>query len=104
MNCFQRRPWKWWFDGRQSINNLPQSAVMDCSERGADASVACTYWVTRLQLDAPSWLLRDHLRGYGCWDESQLCDHQENLRRLIWIWANDCREEQDIFLPVYLGN
>jgi hypothetical protein len=62
------------------------------------------YWVSRLNLEAPPWLLREHLRGYGAWDAAELCDHRANLQRLLWIWACDCKENQDPnFLP-YLGS
>ena len=96
------RSWRHWFQGRAAISNLPQSAVMDCSAQGS-VDEACDYWVNRLNLDAPPWLLREHLAQYGCWDKAELCNHQDNLRRLIWIWASDCRENDDIFFLPYLG-
>lgn len=37
--------------------------------------------------------LRDELRGYGAWDETELADHDQNLQRLIWIAAGDIAEE-----------
>ena len=76
---------------------------MDCSAPGQDAMEACDYWIERLYFDAPPWLLREHLAGFGCWSKADLCDHQANLRRLMWTWACDCREQQDIFFLVYLG-
>lgn len=95
--------WRHWFSGRSAISNLPQPCVMDCSAPGQDVGEACSYWVKRLHLEAPPWLLREHLQQYGCWDQAELCDHQANLRRLLWVWACDCREAQDIFLLPYLG-
>lgn len=56
--------WGKWFQGRAAICPLPEAAVLDCSAQGpVDDAVA--YWVDRLQLEAPAWLLREHLRGYG---------------------------------------
>jgi hypothetical protein len=96
------RPWSLWFSGRSAISRLPQECIDDCSAQGSvDDAVA--YWVKRLNLDAPSWLLREHLKQYGCWDRAQLCNHKDNLQRLLWIWASDCSENNDPdFLP-YLG-
>ena len=96
------RAWRYWFSGRSAISNLPQSCVMECSAQGS-VDDACDYWVKRLNLEAPPWLLREHLREYGAWSRAELCDHQANLRRLIWTWACDCRERQDIFYLPFLG-
>ena len=78
-----------WFDGPYAIKTPPIEAILDCSGPGAkDEPVE--YWVNKLGFDGPAWLIRDHLEGFGAW--SNLCDHQENLRRLFWIWCNDIRE------------
>ena len=29
---------------------------------------------------------------HGAWTAADLCDHQVNRRRLLWIWACNCRE------------
>lgn len=29
------------------------------------------------------------LRGFGCWDDSELEDHDANLSRILWIAAGD---------------
>lgn len=94
--------WGKWFQGRAAISRLPEDCIADCSAQGAvDEAVA--YWVKRLQIEAPAWLLREHLRGYGAWDQRDLCDHQANLERLLWIWACDCRENDDPDYLPYLG-
>ena len=94
--------WRHWFSGRCAISRLPEDCIADCSASGpVDDAVA--YWLDRLQLDAPPWLLREHLRQYGAWDRADLCNHRDNLARLLWIWAGDCKENHDPdFLP-YLG-
>ena len=95
--------WRLWFNGRAATSCLPLEAIQDCSAQGS-VDDACAYWVQRIQLEAPPWLLREHLRGFGAWDRAQLCDHRQNLQRLLWTWACDCRERQDPnFLPYLQG-
>jgi hypothetical protein len=84
-------PWAGWFKGRTAIRDLPGDCIEDCSAPEVDASETVDLWVKMLQFEAPPWLLREFLRGTGAYEPSQLCDHQANLRRLLWIWANDCR-------------
>ena len=86
--------WANWFDvdmPRQSVKPLPKQCIYDCTASGP-VDDAVDYWVAELELEAPSWLLREHLREFGAWDRSELCDHQENLKRLLWVWAGNCRE------------
>lgn len=86
-----------WFQGQWALQELPPEAIADCSARGAvDDAVA--FWVNRLGFEGPSWLIRRHLKGYGAWSPAELCDHQANLRRLLWIWACNCREGQSLLV------
>jgi hypothetical protein len=94
--------WRHWFSGRSAISRLPQECIDDCSSSGR-VDEAVKYWVNRLNFDAPSWLLREHLKQYGAWDKSELCNHQDNLERLIWVWSSDCKENADPNYLVYLG-
>lgn len=89
-----------WFHNRQSIQTLPDECVRDCTAPGP-ADEAVSYWVAKLQFDGPSWLIREHLSGYGAWDASELCDHKQNLERLLWIWACDVAEDPN-FTDFYL--
>jgi hypothetical protein len=84
-----------WFDGRYAIRELPMDCVKQCSATGP-VDDAVDYWVKSLQFDGPSWLIRQHLKGYGAWTEQQLCDHQANLRRLLWTWACSCKEGDEL--------
>jgi len=95
-------PWKRWFNGRESVRLLPWEAIRDLTVSGQDATEAAEHWLARLDFNAPSWLVRDHLSGYGAWDGSELMDHKQNLARLLWIWASDCRENNSR-LPLYLS-
>ena len=38
-------------------------------------------------------VVREELDEYGAWDEEELADHNQNLRRLVWLAANDITEE-----------
>ena len=95
-------PWAYWFDGRVSVHYLPGPCVEDCTQSGP-ADDAVEYWVKRLQFDAPPWLLRQYLDGLGAYYPAELCDHQVNLQRLLWIWAHECKDEGDS-VHMYLGH
>ena len=59
-----------WFAGPVAQCELPLACIEDCTARG-DVTESVTFWVDRLAFDGPAWLIR---------------------RRLLWIWACDCRE------------
>ena len=86
-----------WFSDRVAIAEPPADCVADCSSQGR-VDDAVEYWVQALRFDGPAWLIREHLSGYGAWDYAELCDHQENLRRLLWIWCCDISESGDSLL------
>jgi hypothetical protein len=76
-----------WFDRLGwSVQLLPPDCVADCSAQGS-VDEAVDYWVGKLGFEAPAWLLRRYLKRYGIWDRRELCDHQQNLRRLLWDWC-----------------
>ena len=92
-----------WFDGRDLIKSPPLQAVIDCSGSGRkDEPVA--FWVEKLNFDGPAWFIREHLRGFGCWDKQQLCDHNENRQRLFWSLCNDIAEELEYDFSEYCGD
>lgn len=80
-----------WFDGIWPLQELPEDCIRDCSSQGR-VDDAVEYWVSELQLTAPPWLLRRYLRCIGAWDRAELCDHEENLKRLLWLWACQIKE------------
>jgi hypothetical protein len=52
------------------------------------------YEVTeQLNLDIDPEALREELREYGAWSDEELADHEENLRRIVWLAAGNIREE-----------
>jgi hypothetical protein len=91
-----------WFEGRQAIKTLPPECIKDCSGQGS-MDEAVDYWVEKLNFDGPSWLFREYLKEHGCWDSGQLCNHLENRRRVLFLWANDCKKDKDIYEYLYLG-
>ena len=94
-----------WFDSqhiRQSTRQLPAECVADCSGSGsADSNVE--FWLERLQFDAPAFWLRSYLKEFGAWDASELCDHDANRARTLWIWANNCSEEPGAYDYLWLS-
>jgi len=92
-----------WFHGRESLRQLPPECVCDCSGSG-DRYEDVSAWVDRLDFDGPAWLFREYLRGFGAWDAAELCDHNENRKRVLWIWACNCAEEPGAYDYLYLGN
>ena len=86
-----------WFQGPWALQELPAEAVADCSASGR-VDDAVDFWVDRLEFDGPAWLIRRYLKGHGAWSPADLCDHQANLRRLLWIWACNCREGQTLLV------
>jgi hypothetical protein len=81
-----------WFEGRQLIKSPSIQAVIDCSRSGQDVSSEVEFWVQKLNFDGPPWFIREHLRGFGCWDRRELCDHNENRKRLFWSLCCDIAE------------
>jgi hypothetical protein len=43
-------------------------------------------------LDAEA--VKAELKEYGAWDETELADHEQNLRRILWIAAGNITEEE----------
>lgn len=41
------------------------------------------------------------LASYGAWDDEQLADHDENLRRLVWLTGCDLRETGEAYFSTY---
>jgi predicted metal-dependent peptidase len=67
------------------------------SEPGMDATDAVNALISQLDLSGlqPDEV-RDELREYGAWDEEELADDEENLRRIVWIAGCNLREEDNI--------
>jgi hypothetical protein len=63
-----------------------------------DATVS---WLVRQPHIAPQLaaidasVLRDELREYGAWDDAALADHDENLKRILWLACGDVQEQPE---------
>lgn len=91
-----------WFHGRNSVRQLPLECICDCTGAGdRDEDIAA--WVDRLDFDGPAWLFREYLKGFGTWDRADLCDHNENRKRVLWIWACNCKVHPGDYDYLYLG-
>ena len=44
---------------------------------------------------------RAYRRGYGAWEESELKDHHENLRRLVWLAGCSLSEGESAYFSTY---
>ena len=75
----------------QSNRQLTAECIADCSGQGC-VDEAVEFWVDRLNFDGPSWMFRRYLNQYGGWEASELADHNENRKRILWIWACQCWE------------
>ena len=38
--------------------------------------------------------VRDALKPFGAWDETDLADHNQNLQRLVWVAAGQIVDEE----------
>ena len=90
-----------WFSDRESVRQLPIECICDCSGSG-DRDDDVGAWVDRLEFDGPSWLFRQYLKGFGAWDSADLCDHNENRKRVLWIWACNAKEDPEVYDYLYL--
>jgi hypothetical protein len=86
-----------WFHGPYAQCELPPTCIRDCSASGP-VDEAVGFWIDRLEFDGPAWMIRRHLKGYGAWITAELCDHQANRRRLLWIWSCNCREGDSLLV------
>lgn len=73
---------------RQLICNAYHSGACD-----ADVEAAAPYFV----VDDPD-RVREYLKGYGSWCQTELADDASNLRRLIWLVAADIHERGEAYI------
>ena len=74
---------------------LPEQAVNDCSHSGScDAN--CEFWQKKLHKELKEISdsdLRAELKETGAWSASELLNRKKNEERIIWIAANNIKEE-----------
>lgn len=75
--------------------SMPWEAVEDCSHSGAcDSDVS--HWAPKIADLNPGIdpeHVREELREYGAWDETELADDSTNWERIVWCAACNVKEE-----------
>lgn len=81
------------FEGREitidseDLSFLLLSALIDCGAHGVDDE-AIDYVMNKFSVTGDPEDCKSILRHYGPWtNEDDLLDHEENLRRLVWLTA-----------------
>lgn len=72
---------------------MSDACVADCSHQG-DCDEDVEKWARRLNLAIDPKSLREELAEYGAWDNDELLDHSENIRRIIWCAACNIKDEE----------
>ena len=63
------------------------SALIDCGGRDVD-DASIDFVMNKFSVTGDPEDCKSILRNYGSWtDEDELFDHEENLRRLVWLTA-----------------
>ena len=101
MTNIQKKEQISWFNGRNSIRQLPPECIAECSASG-DQYDTVKSWVEKLNFDGPVDQFKEYLDGFGNWDDEQLKDHYENRIRVLWIWAGYCAEDPGNYDYFYL--
>lgn len=76
---------------------LPLQCIDDCSHSGQCIDDV-TRWLEQPEIKEelreinPKQLIKE-LEQYGAWTEEELNNHQYNLERILWIAANDIKEQ-----------
>ena len=74
---------------------LPISAVNDCSHSG-DCDNDCKFWQKKLHKEIKEISdadLKAELKETGAWGAGELMDRKKNEEKIIWIAANNIKEE-----------
>ena len=75
--------------------DLSGRQVKACSHQGeCYEDVKATLPELNLNLDPDS--VREELRGYGAWDETELSDNAANMIRIVWIAAGNIKKEEGL--------
>jgi hypothetical protein len=76
-------------------------ALVDCGAPGQDASEAVAYVLKHYTVTGDKTNCADYLKGFGAWDDEELADHEENLRRLVWLTGCGLREDSEVYFSAY---
>lgn len=86
-----------------SADGLPEQLAEDLRDCGGagDASEAVDYVLSSYEITGDPDDCRAYLAAYGAWDDGDLANHDENLRRLVWLAGCDLREQGEIYFSTY---
>lgn len=77
---------------------LPEDVVRHCHHSGScDEDVIRCMELAEVKAELSEInpeQLRKELSEYGAWNDDQLMDHQENLKRILWIAAGNIQDEE----------
>ena len=78
---------------------LPEDVIKACNHSGPcdeDVKRAMELMEVKRELEEinPEQLKRE-LAEYGAWNDQELNDHQENLKKILWIAAGDIQESDE---------
>jgi len=57
-------------------------------------SLCCVPYIAEQLARIDSWRLCEELKEYGAWDGDELADHDQNLRRVLWLACGDLCDQQ----------
>lgn len=77
-----------------------RQALLDCGRSG-DASEAVDYVIDNFEITGDMDDCAKYLYQYGAWDDEQLQDHNENLRRLVWLTGSAMVEGEEPHFATY---
>lgn len=77
---------------------LPEDVVNACNHSGpCDEDVDRAMELPEIKAELSEIdpeQLRKELSEYGAWDDQELANHQDNLKRILWIAAGNIQDEQ----------
>lgn len=96
----QIRFFTWCAGSGRPINlRLTLDEAQSCSHPGqCDADIDYLLLTDGISAQVSTWdpeTLRDELAEYGAWNEEELADHEENIRRMVWIACGDVAENPE---------
>lgn len=82
------------------LDNEFRADLMECGGSG-DQSENVQYVMDCYSISGDVEDCKNALRPYGAWDDDELEDHEQNLRRLVWLAGCDLCETNEIYFCTY---
>lgn len=74
--------------------------LMKCGGSG-EKTPQVEHILNTYKIDGDPEDVKNYLTGYGAWDDSELEDHRENLKRLVWLTGAALSEEGEAYFSTY---